>query len=207
MDVLKVYEALHTRFGPQHWWPRHTEPQRPGFDPTWEVLAGCILTQNTAWINVEKAIANLYREGVLDCAATRNADDERLCALIRPAGYFNQKAKKLKALANVIENDFANENRFSIENSFSFITTITRPALLNVWGIGPETADSMLLYAGNRPEFVIDTYTKRLCATYGVSYPHYQNYKDFFESALPRDARLFNEYHALIVAWGKISRL
>lgn len=203
MDVRRVYNELSKQFGPQHWWPRHNEAKRRGFDPTWEVLVGCILTQNTAWTNVEKAVANLYAANVLDVRSTLDVSEQSLREYVHPAGYFNQKARKLKIFSETIDTTFSNDNRLSNENVLSFIETISRNDLLAIWGIGPETADSMLLYAGNRPEFVIDAYTKRLCETHGVKFPNYQAYKDFFESQLPKDVALYNEYHALIVAWGK----
>lgn len=195
MEPRIVYENLLTRYGPQHWWPVHGTTARQGFDPTCEILVGCILTQNTAWRNVEKAIDAMYAANCLDVPSLRAVDDDALRKMIRPAGYFNQKARKLRHLVDHIEHTFSLSQRF--------INAVTRNELLSLWGIGPETADSMLLYAGNRAEFVIDAYTKRLCASYGIVFSAYDEYKQFFTAALPCDTQLFNEFHALIVAWGK----
>lgn len=196
MNVHRVYQSLFEAYGPQHWWPKHAGRKRIGFDPVFEILAGAILTQNTAWKNVEHAIARLYQEQRLDVMRMCQIRPEKLRQLITPAGYFNQKARKLKILARYIRDRYKSDARM-------FASKIARDDLLEVWGIGPETADSILLYAGNRPEFVIDTYTKRLCKTHGVVLPTYDAYKAFFQTRLEPNPTLFNEYHALIVRWGK----
>lgn len=196
MHPARIYTQLHATYGPQHWWPVQGAVQRGVHDATFEILVGCILTQNTAWTNVEKAIAALVRRRLLTPQATAAVRIDVLRACIRPAGYFNQKAKKLKILSRTIVDDYGG-------NSKKFIGAVSRDALLALWGVGPETADSMLLYAGKRPEFVVDTYTKRLCATYGVEFATYDAYKRYFTECLPADAALYNEFHALIVAWGK----
>lgn len=183
-----MYENLYDRFGPQHWWPKHEGSARPGFDPRFEVMVGAILTQNTAWTNVEKAIANLYAADCLDAKAIASVDGSRLKDMIRPAGYFNQKAKKLKILAS------------------ADVVEPTRRSLLSMWGIGRETADSILLYAFNEPIFVVDAYTRRLLALLGrhdLAEADYDVIRNFFELNLPRDTNLYNEFHALIVAWAK----
>ncbi len=191
-----IYQELLTEHGPQDWWPVHDEPMRPGFDPTFEIMVGTILTQNTAWRNVEKAIEALFRSDCLDVPSMCSVRSDKLKRLIKPSGYFNAKAKKLKILAHHIRDRHDS-------NAKKMARLINRDDLLALWGVGPETADSILLYAGDRPEFVIDTYTKRLCAHHGIEHATYDEYKQFFENQLNRDAKLYNEYHALIVKWGK----
>ncbi|MFH1631543.1 MAG: hypothetical protein ABIA47_00770, partial [bacterium] len=178
------------------WWPVHEGPRRAGFDPVFEVMVGAILTQNTAWSNVEKAVDALHREGLLDPASIKAVHCAKLKSLIRPAGYFNQKAKGLKVLAEFVDAQYRGHADLAAKQA-------SRDDLLDLWGVGPETADSILLYAGNRPEFVIDTYTKRLCASHGVELSSYDDYKMYFHDRLEPDTKLFNEFHALIVKWGK----
>ncbi len=185
-----VYETLFEAFGPQDWWPGETQL---------EVIIGAVLTQNTAWQNVERAIANLKEAGLLTIQALHDVQQERLAELIRPSGYFNIKAKRLKAMV-----DFLSENG-GIENLAEGSTKDLRKALLEINGVGEETADSILLYAFNRPVFVVDAYTKRIFHRIGLleenaSYRKVQNY---FENRLPTDVALYNEYHALIVRLGK----
>lgn len=196
MDVLATYHNLLSEYGPQGWWPRRTGDARAGFDPIFEILVGCVLTQNTSWQNVEKTIAALYNRKLLAPKAIAIVRAETLRRIVKPSGYFNQKTRKLKILARAILDEAEG-------NSTNFIASVSRDALLSLWGVGPETADSMLLYAGGRAEFVIDTYTKRLCAHHGVVCDSYDEYKIFFSAGLPLDAGIFNEYHALIVRWGK----
>lgn len=196
MNVMAVYRELLQQFGPQQWWPVHKGKRRPGFDPVFEIMLGCILTQNTAWKNVALAIENLHEAGCLDPRSIAALRLDRLKKLITPSGYFNQKAKKVKILARHIIDRYDGD-------ATKMITAITREDLLLLWGIGPETADSMLCYAGRRLEFVVDVYTKRLCERYGVSFENYQGYKDFFEAKLPEDYGVYREYHALIVRWGQ----
>lgn len=196
MQPLAVYRALRKRYGRQHWWPVHSGRRRPGFDPIFEMCVGAILTQNTAWTNVEKAIDALYDEDLLDAKAMTLVRIDKLRRCIKSAGYFNQKALKLRVFARAV----MDEAKGSTSN---YIRTVTRDELLTLWGIGPETADSMLLYGGKRPEFVIDVYTKRLCATHGVAFDSYDAYKEYFTKKLPVDVDLYNEFHALMVRWGK----
>lgn len=180
--LLEIYEMLLKRFGPQNWWPMQN-----GFSPPeWEVCVGAVLTQNTNWGNVEKALVNLKNESVLNKEDIKRIRTEKLAELIRPAGYYNQKARKLKALAG-------------------FRGEATRENLLGVWGIGRETADSILLYAYGKPYFVVDAYTKRIFSRLGLvrEDSDYDTVREFFESMLPRDAELYKEYHALIVKLGK----
>ncbi len=196
MNPLAVYRALLKRYGRQRWWPVHKGRRRPGFDPIFEICIGAILTQNTSWSNVEKAIDALYEEDLLDAKSLTLVRIDKLRRLIKPARYFNQKALKLRIFAREV----MDEAKGSTER---FMREVSRDDLLGLWGIGKETADSMLLYAGDRPEFVIDVYTKRLCVTYGVECDSYDAYKEYFTKKLPRDIRLYNEFHALIVRWGQ----
>ncbi len=190
MDINQTYQELLDEFGPQHWWPTTSKQ-----DPAFEIIIGTILTQNTTWKNVEKAIANLKTRKALSPQALLTLPEDDLKAAIKPSGYYNQKAKKLRLIAAEITNNWQSAKHFA--------ESASRNHVLAQWGIGPETADSILLYAGNRPEFVIDTYTKRLCASKRLTLSTYDEYKHLFTSNLDNDAALFNEYHALIVAWGK----
>ncbi len=198
MNVRKIYRDLHRKHGPQHWWPHHSGKKRPGFDPKFEIMVGAVLTQNTAWANVVKAIEALFREHLLDARAIKRVRLSKLKRLIRAAGYFNQKAKKLKILANYLLS-LSKHNGPSTSSG----NIPTRDELLSLWGVGKETADSILLYAYRKPVFVIDAYTRRLCKMHGVTFKEYDEYRAYFEDRLPRSAKLFNEYHALIVVWGK----
>lgn len=206
MRVKTIYNQLLKKYGPQHWWPTFVRPGRTTAgkpvrfrDPRFEVAVGAILTQNTAWKNVAKAIENLYNAKALTPARILKLPTRKLQALIRPAGYFRQKAKKLKLFSRWLIDEFDGDimclKRYKLQ--------VTRYKLLAQWGIGPETADSIILYALNKPIFVIDEYTRRLCKKYGVVYNTYDEYQKFFESKLPRDTKLFQEFHALIVQWGK----
>ncbi|MCL2364929.1 MAG: endonuclease III domain-containing protein [Defluviitaleaceae bacterium] len=186
--VPRIYEKLLAHFGHLQWWPA----QSP-----YEVMVGAVLTQNTAWRNVEKAIANFG--GQLSPQFVRDVDTEMLIDIIRPAGFFNQKALYLKALTAW----FAQYN-YDISTAQREPPDKLRTQLLTVKGIGKETADCVLLYALGLPTFVVDAYTVRLCARYGLDAgDKYDAVKDFFEASLPRDATLFNNYHAAIVHLGK----
>ncbi len=161
---------------------------------------GAILTQNTAWANVEKAIENLKKAGLLDPLALYEAKQDQVAELIRPSGYYNQKAAKLKRfVAFFVEEYGADLDRMKAEP-----VGVLRTKLLQINGIGPETADSILLYALEKPVFVVDAYTRRIFSRHGWVEPTigYEELRTFFESALPRDAKLFNEYHALLVYVG-----
>jgi endonuclease III related protein len=190
--LLEIYQRLLDFFGPQHWWPGETP---------FEVAVGAILTQNTSWTNVAKAIANLQAAGCLDPAKLRGIDDEQLELLIRPAGYFRVKAKRLRNFINWLCNNYGGD----LKNLEPVHTARLRQELLSISGIGPETADSILLYALNRPVFVVDTYTARVMVRHGLIGPEldYQQLQDLFMSNLEPDPALFNEFHALLVMTGK----
>ncbi len=190
--LLAFYDVLFGALGPQRWWPGRTR---------FEMIVGAILTQSTAWSNVERAIANLRRARLLNPAALGRVSQARLERLVRPAGYFRQKARKLKEFAHFLRKNFSG----SLDRMFRIPAEELREKLLAVHGIGPETADSILLYAGNRPVFVVDAYTKRILARHGLigEKAGYEEIRALFERNLPRDARHWNEYHALLVAVGK----
>jgi endonuclease-3 related protein len=190
--LLPAYKRLLAAFGPQQWWP--------GESP-FEIIVGAVLVQNTAWRNVERAIANLRDAGVMAPIAMYALAPAELAELIRPAGYFQVKTRRLRNLLKFVVEEYDG----SLEAMFSTSVDILRAQLLSIHGIGPETADAILLYAGGLPTFVVDTYTHRILARHGwVGYDaDYQEIKDQFESALPADAPLYNEYHALLVRLGK----
>ena len=187
-----IYDRLYESFGPQKWWPGDTQL---------EVIVGAILTQNTSWTNVEKAIGNLKRENLLDVENLKKITTRRLAHLIKPAGYYNIKAKRLK---NFIEYLYSFYDG-SLKKMFDRDYLRLRAELLSLNGIGQETADSILLYAGNKPIFVVDAYTKRILQRHHLidkdaSYSEIQN---LFMDNLKKDVKLFNEYHALLVNLGK----
>ncbi len=165
------------------------------------MIVGAILTQNTSWGNVERAIANLRSAQMLTPSAISAARPSRLAILLRPSGYFRQKTKKLKAFVRFLQREY----RGSLNRMFGTPTAQLREKLLSVHGIGPETADSILLYAGNHPVFVVDAYTLRIFGRHGITggEPRYESVRALFEAALPRDPQLFNEFHALVVNTGK----
>ncbi len=180
-------------FGPQNWWPAET---------VLEVMVGAVLTQNTNWKNVEKAIKNLKDKGLLSVTKLNAAPSSELAQLIRPAGYYNIKTKRLKNLMNFIAERYQEDLSIFMEDD----TQTLRQGLLSVNGVGPETADSILLYAASRPVFVIDAYTYRILYRHGMISEEYATYdvlQDLFMDHLTEDASLFNEFHALIVQTGK----
>lgn len=190
--VQLYYKALFENLGPQNWWPARTP---------FEVIVGAILTQNTSWTNVERAIANLRRENLLTPGALETVPFARLASLIRSSGYFRQKAKKLKAFVRFLRTQYSG----SLARMFRTPTAVLREKLLAVHGIGPETADSILLYAGKKDVFVIDAYTKRILSRHGLvpeDVP-YEELRSLIESALLRDVSRYNEFHALLVMAGK----
>jgi endonuclease-3 related protein len=186
------YKKLYAAFGPQGWWPG---------DSPFEVMVGAILTQNTSWHNVEKAIGNLKESSVLQPNKLLKMGNARLARLIRPAGYYNIKTRWLKEFLRF----FAREYNAKVSAMSSVQTSFLRGELLKVHGIGPETADSMLLYALNKPVFVVDAYTKRILSRHGLvkSDASYQEIQDLFRKNLKNSVKLFNEYHALLVKLGK----
>ena len=190
--VYEIYEILLDHFGPQRWWPGETP---------FEIMVGAVLTQNTNWTNVSKAIDNLKREKLLSFAKLHGLPVEVLAEKIRPAGYFNLKAARLKNLLNFI----AQEYNGSLEEMFAGDMFTLRAEIVSVKGIGPETADSILLYAGNKPVFVVDAYTHRIFARHDIvaEEDRYHEIQEYFALSLPEDVKLFNEYHALIVRTGK----
>jgi len=211
MNLLKrIYSILLKEYGFQGWWPllscKGTNPTKTGsikgYHPKdysyprnnkqrFEICIGAILTQNTSWPQVEKALINLKKIDAISPKKIKEIEIKELCNAIKPAGYFNQKAKKLKTLA---------EFYISLKSK-----TPARDGLLNVWGIGPETADSILLYAFNVSEFVVDAYTKKVFSKLGFIKKHasYEEIKKLFENNLEKDFKLYQEYHALIVEHAK----
>ncbi len=189
---MELYDAMVERFGHQQWWPG---------DTPLEVCIGAILTQNTNWRNVEKAIANLQAAGLLSISALLATPHEQLAELIRPAGYFNVKAKRLRNLLTVIHRDYGDDVEGFLNRSVSSL----REELLGVNGIGRETADSIILYAAHKPTFVVDTYTYRILLRHGLIHGEddYDAIKELFESSLAEDVELWNDYHAQLVAVGK----
>lgn len=190
--IKGFYDALYKRFGPQGWWPSDTEL---------ECILGAILTQNTAWKNVEKALENLRREGLISVEKLALISTPALAELIRPSGYFNQKAIKIKNFIKFLMENYGGDLQKMIEED----TANLREKLLGVRGIGPETADSILLYAAKKPTFVVDAYTYRVLSRHGLipEESTYGEMQEVFMDSLPKNAQLFNEYHALIVRLGK----
>jgi endonuclease-3 related protein len=193
--VNEFYSTLYAHYGAQRWWPASSR---------FEVIVGAILTQNTNWKNVEKAIRNLKGAKLLNPKAiysAANNDLAELALLIRPAGYFNVKAKRLKNFLDSLFDDFGG----SLTKLFNREQDELRRVLLKVNGIGPETADSIILYAAEKPAFVIDAYTHRILRRHGLSTKgaSYHELQELFLSSLTPDVQMFNEYHALIVMIGK----
>jgi endonuclease-3 related protein len=191
-QLTEIYHLLLARYCPQHWWPA---------DTAFEVIVGAILTQSAAWGNVEKAISNLKQAGAMTPESLRKLPLGRLAKLIYPSGYYNAKALKLKSFVGHLEE--AHED--SLERLFSLDIHRLRSELLNIHGIGPETADSIILYAAHKPIFVIDAYSRRILSRLGLN-PSMDNYSAFqaiFMGNLPADEKLFNEYHALLVRHSK----
>ena len=190
--LLDVYERMLARYGAQRWWPG---------DTWFEIMVGAVLTQAAAWTNVEKAIANLIAAGAMSPEAIRALPDEELARLVYPNGYYNAKAKKLKALAEYLGENFDDDFDAVVRED----ADVLRSELLEVYGIGEETADDILLYALGKPAFVVDNYTKRVFFRLGLAHEKgsYSAYRSLFTDHLPADAELFGEFHALIVVHGK----
>ena len=189
-----VYRRLLDAYGPQSWWPA---------EGRFEVMVGAILTQSAAWSNVEKAIDRLKSGSKLSPAAIRETPVDELASLVYSSGYYNAKARKLKALAAYLGERFGDD----IDAMGSCDTQSLRAELLAVHGIGHETADDILLYALDKPIFVIDSYTRRLLGRLGVADEKepYAQHQQLFMDELPADAEMFAEYHALIVTHAKVS--
>jgi len=192
-NVLEtIYRRLFRAFGPQNWWPG---------DSPFEVAVGAILTQNTNWSNVEKAIDNLKQHRMLSAKALHSIRQSDLTALIRQAGYFNIKAKRLKNFVAFTTEQYQGSMKRMAKESLSVI----RGKLLSVNGIGPETADSIILYGLEKPVFVIDAYTKRILSRHTILHhdASYETCQKLFHENLRKDVSLFNEYHALMVRLAK----
>jgi endonuclease-3 related protein len=191
-QLMAIYRTLYRTYGPQHWWPG---------DTPFEVTVGAVLTQNTAWVNVEMAMANLKREKLLSPSRMFNMDPEQLALLIRPCGYYNIKTNRIRNLLSLIHTHYSG----SLTRMFSVNPERLRQQLLEVNGIGPETADAILLYAGEKPFFVVDSYTRRIFGRRGLisGNADYHAVQNIFMENLPMDVRLYNEYHALIVRVAK----
>jgi len=191
-SLREVYERLWRAYGPQHWWPARTRV---------EIVVGAILTQNTSWSNVERAIDNLRRAKVLSWSGLRDLPASELAELIRPSGTYDVKAKRLGSFVRYL---WDNHNG-SLRSLLTSDLETARKRLLSIHGIGPETADAILLYAGNRASFVVDAYTRRVLRRHFLcnEKADYETSRGLFQAALRADAALFNEYHALLVAVGK----
>jgi endonuclease-3 related protein len=202
--LIEIYQLLYDAFGPQHWWPG---------DSQIEIITGAILTQNTNWANVEKAINNIKAADCLNAEKLHNLEHSQLAELIRPAGYYNIKAERLKSFMNWLFENYDGK----LENLESVDTEQLRAELLSVKGIGRETADSILLYAFEKLIFVVDAYTARITTRHGLIEPgaDYEQLRELFESVATASSlcihgleahdtcQLFNEYHALLVRTGK----
>lgn len=190
--VGEIYEILYAEYGPQGWWPAKTP---------FEVCVGAILTQSTSWTNVEKAVGNLKNAKIMSQEGIRTTRTDRLARLIRPSLYHNVKARKLKEFVRFLNEAYGGKVNAMRSESVAEL----RERLLGVWGIGPETADSILLYALDKPSFVVDAYTRRVFSRLGLVSEEvgYDGLKRFFEERLPEDAERYNEYHALVVTHAK----
>lgn len=207
--LFQIYNRLRGEYGPQGWWPvtrgKEKEPAYCGGPKTdaerFEVMVGAILTQNTAWKNVVKALRNLREAGFTEPSSLRKARNDRLARLVRSSGYYNQKALKLKKLCRFLNLGYGD----SLRKMGREETPLLREKLLDVDGIGQETADSILLYAFDRPVFVVDAYTRRVLKRHGLipGKAKYGEIQSLFEAHLPPDPVLYNEYHALLVRLAK----
>jgi len=191
-ELARYYRRLFRHFGPQGWWPGRTRL---------EIVLGALLTQNAAWANVEKALANLRRARLLSYQKLHRLPASRLSRLLRPSGFFRQKTRYVRHFLSHVRN----HHRGSLARMLRRPTQTLRAELLSLTGVGEETADSILLYAAGRPVFVIDAYTRRVLARHKLATPDapYSELQAFFHRHLPPSSQLFNEYHALLVAVGK----
>jgi endonuclease-3 related protein len=190
--LMEMYRAAYERFGHQKWWPGQTKL---------EICVGAVLTQNTSWANVEKAIADLRSAGVMSIAALHALGQEQLAELIRPAGYYNVKAKRLKNLIAGVHNGYGDDLDAFLDRPVQAL----RETLLSINGIGRETADAIILYAAGKPTFVVDAYTFRILLRHYLidEQADYEAVKELLESNLPSDVELYNDFHAQFVAVGK----
>lgn len=188
----EIYQKLLEFFGPQHWWPAES---------SLEMIVGAVLTQNTNWTNVVKALDRLKKENLLNYTGLNTIDEPYLASLIQPAGYYNLKARRLKNLLAMLEQEYSGDVDLLVQDSLEG----GRNNLLAVKGVGPETADSILLYACHKPVFVVDSYTHRVFTRHNLiaEESDYHEIQEQFMDHLPPDVQLFNEYHALIVRVGK----
>lgn len=186
--LLSIFQTLLSSFGKRNWWPGETEL---------EIIVGAILTQNTSWKNVEKAITNMKIHNILNSEAIQSIPIKKLEEIIKPSGFYKQKSERLKKVIHILHGN----NHKSIHDLKQFDTPFLRNLFLSIKGIGPETADSILLYAFNRPIFVVDAYTKRFIKNHGLydGNGKYDDIQRYFMTNLPLDTYLFNEFHALIV--------
>ena len=207
MTPSRLYQSLLDRFGHLNWWPMdETYHKNNGTDPRFEIIVGAILTQNTAWSNVEKALENLKDHHMLDLKRTAQSDPNHLRELIRPSGFFNQKAERLTHISSHLSKNYHHDLDMFFQRPLEAI----RRELLDLKGVGPETADSILLYAGNHPIFVVDAYTRRLCQRLPLNTEHtYEDIQQFFQQDLQQHyakeqlIQVYNELHALIVILAK----
>ncbi len=190
--LTELYTVLDNHFGPLHWWPGETP---------FEIAVGAILTQNTNWRNVERAIEGLKSAGLLHPDPLHETADHLIARIIRPSGYYRVKTRRLKAFVSFLSREYGGEMHRMFKEDLGAL----RGKLLTVKGIGEETADSILLYAGNMPVFVVDAYTRRILSRHGVidGESRYGDIQKMFMSVLPDDSALFNQYHALLVNTGK----
>ncbi len=192
MTIEELYERLWTRYGPQHWWPASSR---------FEMIVGAVLTQNTAWVNVEKALTGLRSRGLLSIRALSRLSCEEMAPLLRSSGYYNQKARRLRAFL-----DFLNDRYNGTLQSLDRLETgRLREELLQLHGFGRETVDSILLYAFQRRVFVVDAYTRRIFSRHGYCSAEvgYEELRSWIEARIPAETAYYNEFHALIVAVGK----
>lgn len=181
MKINQIYDKLKKEYGKMGWWPTISSNKR------FEISIGAILTQNTSWRNVEKAIFNLEKFNFLNKEAIKQIDEKELGEIIKSSGYYKQKSKKLKKFVEFLDSG----------------KEINRENLLEIWGVGKETADSILLYAYNKDVFVVDAYTKRIMERLGFKFNDYDELQKIFIENLPKDYKLYNEFHALLVRLGK----
>jgi len=191
-ELINIYRLLFAEFGTQNWWPA---------DSKLEVIIGAILTQAVSWKNVEKAIVALKEQGYISVERLKNIKETELAQLIKPAGYYNMKARKLKEFITFLSEKYEN----SLDKMFTVELSNLRKELLGVYGIGPETADSILLYAGEYPVFVVDNYTRRIFCRLGFVKKDikYLKLQSFIENNLVHNVNIYNEYHALLVELAK----